>query len=44
MSIGEKGQKTNIAFRNVDYSEKYIDPIVFDYDSEDDFLQDGCIY
>ena len=44
MMIGEKRQKTIIRFKNVDVFEIYNNAIDNGgYDSEDDFLQDGCI-
>ena len=44
MLLGEVEQKTNIRFKNVDELESYINAIDNSgYDSEDVFLQDGCI-
>ena len=44
MLVGEKEQKTNIRLKNVDDFESYINAIDNSgYDSEDVFLQDGCM-
>ena len=44
MMIGEIEQKTNIRFKNVDDFKTYINAINNGgYDSEDVFLQGGCI-
>ena len=44
MLVGEVEQKTNIRFKNVDDFESYITAIDNSgYDSDDVFLQDGCI-
>ena len=44
MLVGELEQKTNIRFKNVDDFESYFNAIDNSgYDSEDVFLQDGCI-
>ena len=43
MLIGEIGQETTNRFKNNEDLETYINAIDVDFDSEDVFLQDGCM-